>query len=60
MITRSSGNTPEVYCEECMGYQEIILCTISGTGINCECGCLVGYVNDLCGTGIEECDLVRI
>jgi len=59
MLVKNDGNTPVTECPDC-GDVEIIMCTISGTGINCECGNLVGYVNDLPDAGLQECHLVRI
>jgi len=59
MQINNEGNTPTTDCVNC-GTVELVMLTISGTGLHCPCGSHVGYVGDLLGTGVEECHLIKI
>jgi hypothetical protein len=59
MIVNHEGNTPTTQCPEC-GEVELVTLTIRGAGLHCVCGAYVDNIGGLCGTGVEECHLVRI
>jgi len=59
MFIKHEGNTPTVECGNC-GDVEVISLTINGSDLYCVCGAHVGRVDSLCGSGVEECHLVRV
>jgi hypothetical protein len=58
-----NGNTPTVECPDC-GTVEVISLLIKTDGPNtnlfCQCGNWIDGIGGLRGTGIEECNLVRL
>ena len=67
MVINHDKNTPTTQCPDCHDQKEIIDLIIHGSGLHCpdclfsgDAVGLCGYVNDLCGTGVEEFHLIRL
>jgi len=67
MKINDKGNTKTTRCGYCGYVNELIELYIIGNGLHCR-DCIdsalgdghVGYISDLCGTGVEEYHLIRL